>query len=336
MRLLCCLGCTSLSSIPNGIQILSGDEYLIHKNNKIETVTYTPFDLLNTAFVDSSVNIIVDKNIAIKSPIRILFISNGQDSIMVNPRIHLDMATSSKLTFVEHHVGNAKSFFLNESVLISMDDNAKLNHIRIQSNSEHTNNIFNLNVNQLSNSNYNFTQYIDGSALSRTNIVINLNGKYSESDLNNIVISKNNQHVDNNITINHNKEHTFSNQFFKTILFDKSSGVFNGKTVVKTDAQNISADQSNKNLLLSTKSKMNSNPQLEIYADNVKCSHASTTGEIDQDILFYIQSRGISKQDAIKLIVNGFANEVIDKISIDNISSFLQKKITTILEKRVK
>jgi len=325
-----------LSSAPEGIKLLNGEEYLSQNNNKFECINNSPFDLLNTAFVDSGINIVVEKNKNIKNPIRILFIANGEDSIMVNPRLHLDIDNSSNLTFIEHHVGDAKSFFQNQSIFITAKDNASVEHIRIQSNSENTQNIFNLNINQSKDSNYNFYQYIDGGELTRTNLSVNLNGQNAKCNINSLSISNNKQHVDNNIVVNHNNPNTFSSQFVKSILFDSSSGVFNGRTVVKEDAQKIIAHQTNKNLLLSNTAKMNSNPQLEIYADDVKCSHGSTTGEIDDDSLFYIQSRGIPKSEAVKLIVNGFANEAIKDIPNQEVFLFLQNRILELLKNMVK
>jgi len=325
-----------LSSAPEGIKLLNGEEYLSQNNNKFECINNSPFDLLNTAFVDSGINIVVEKNKNIKNPIRILFLANGEDSIMVNPRLHLDIDDSSNLTFIEHHVGDAKSFFQNQSIFITAKDNASVEHIRIQSNSENTQNIFNLNINQSKDSNYNFYQYIDGGELTRTNLSVNLNGQNAKCNINSLSISNDKQHVDNNIVVNHNNPNTFSSQFVKSILFDSSSGVFNGRTVVKEDAQKIIAHQTNKNLLLSNTAKMNSNPQLEIYADDVKCSHGSTTGEIDDDSLFYIQSRGIPKSEAVKLIVNGFANEAIKDIPNQEVFLFLQNRILELLKNMVK
>ena len=325
-----------LSSAPEGIKLLNGEEYLSQNNNKFECINNSPFDLLNTAFVDSGINIVVEKNKNIKNPIRILFLANGEDSIMVNPRLHLDIDDSSSLTFIEHHVGDAKSFFQNQSIFITAKDNASVEHIRIQSNSENTQNIFNLNINQSKDSNYNFYQYIDGGELTRTNLSVNLNGQNAKCNINSLSISNDKQHVDNNIVVNHNNPNTFSSQFVKSILFDSSSGVFNGRTVVKEDAQKIIAHKTNKNLLLSNTAKMNSNPQLEIYADDVKCSHGSTTGEIDDDSLFYIQSRGIPKSEAVKLIVNGFANEAIKDIPSQEVFLFLQNRILELLKNMVK
>jgi len=322
-----------ISSIPNGVNLLSGSEYMERKNGNFNRANNSPFDLLNTAFTDSGMCIVLEKNTLVKSPIRILFISNGDRSIMVNPRVNVDIGESSSLTFIEQHVGDATSFFQNESVFITLGDNAQLNHVRIQSNSEFTQNISNLNVNQAADSQYEFFQLVDGSKLGRSDICVQLDGENAQCNINSLTLSKNNQHIDNNIIVNHNSAQTHSSQFVKSILFDTSTGVFNGRTVVHENAQKITAQQTNKNILLSKKAKMNANPQLEIYADDVKCSHGSTTGQIDEDALFYLQSRGINKQDAMELMVAGFANEVLDKIPHPEIKKAVYTEFTVKLNR---
>ena len=322
-----------ISSIPNGVNLLSGSEYMERKNGNFNRANNSPFDLLNTAFTDSGMCIVLEKNTLVKSPIRILFISNGDRSIMVNPRVNVDIGESSSLTFIEQHVGDATSFFQNESVFITLGNNAQLNHVRIQSNSEFTQNISNLNVNQAADSQYEFFQLVDGSKLGRSDICVQLDGENAQCNINSLTLSKNNQHIDNNIIVNHNSAQTHSSQFVKSILFDTSTGVFNGRTVVHENAQKITAQQTNKNILLSKKAKMNANPQLEIYADDVKCSHGSTTGQIDEDALFYLQSRGINKQDAMELMVAGFANEVLDKIPHPEIKKAIYTEFTVKLNR---
>ncbi len=322
-----------ISSIPNGVNLLSGLEYMERKNGNFDRANSSPFDLLNTAFTDSGMCIVVEKDSHVEIPIRILFISNGDRSIMVNPRVNVDIGESSSLTFIEQHVGDATSFFQNESVFITLGDNAQLNHVRIQSNSEFTQNISNLNVNQAADSQYEFFQLVDGSKLGRSDICVQLDGENAQCNINSLTLSKNNQHIDNNIIVNHNSAQTQSSQFVKSILFDTSTGVFNGRTIVHENAQKITAQQTNKNILLSKKAKMNANPQLEIYADDVKCSHGSTTGQIDEDALFYLQSRGINKQDAMELMVVGFANEVLDKIPHPEIKKAIYTEFTVKLSR---
>ena len=314
-----------ISSVPKGIQLLSGIEYYEKKNGKIECKEHTPFDLFNTAFMDSGMCFVVEPYTVVETPVRILFISNGESSVMVNPRIYIDMKESATLTFIEHHVGDALSFFQNESVFLSLESNSFVDHIRIQSNSTGTLNIANLQVNQKVGSHYSFFQFAVGSQLGRTNIHCELKGKGSECDLNGLALLTHANHLDDNIQIDHIAPNCQSNQSFKFILKDESSGVFNGKTIVQKGAQKTDARQSNKNLLLSKKAVMNSNPQLDIKADDVKCAHSSATGALDEEALFYLRSRGLDIQSSEALMIRGFALEQLELIKNKNIFDYLMK-----------
>lgn len=316
----------TLSSVPAGVQLLSGLEYLERKNWEFNNVEHSPFDLLNTAFMDSGMSFIIDPETVVETPVRILFISNGKHSIMANPRIYLDVGDSTSLSFIEHHVGDATSYFQNASLFVAVGANTSLDHIQIQSNSTSTQTITNLDIQQETDSSYTFTQFADGSELGRNNIYVDLNGKGSNCELSGLALSDGIQQLDNNIIINHKVPHCTSSQLFKSILKEKSSGVFNGRTIVQKNAQKTDANQSNKNLLLSNNAIMNSNPQLEILADDVRCAHGSTTGELDSDTLFYLQSRGLDQAMAKSLLVKGFATECFDGIKNKKVKEFIEKR----------
>ena len=314
-----------ISSVPKGIQLLSGIEYYEQKNGEVESAEYSPFDLLNTAFMDSGMCFVVEPNTVVETPVRILFISNGENSVMVNPRIYVDVEESTTLTFIEHHVGDATSFFQNESVFLSLGPNSFVDHVRIQSNSTGTLNIANLHVNQETDSHYSFFQFAVGSQLGRTNIHCELKGKGSECVLNGLTLLDEENHSDINIKVNHIAPNCQSNQSFKSILRDDSSGVFNGRTIVSKGAQKTDARQTNKNLLLSKKVVMNSIPQLDINADDVKCAHASATGALDEEALFYLRSRGLDIQSSKALMIRGFALEELELVKNKNIFDYLMK-----------
>ena len=241
----------AMSTVPDGVQLLSSLDYFEKNSNAVESLEDSPFDLLNTAFMDSGVSFIVSPNTDVEIPVRILFISNGEESIMSNPRIYLDMGDSSSVTFIEHHVGDASSFFQNASFFASIGVNASLDHIRIQSNSTTTQNMGNLKVKQETDSQYAFTQFTDGSKMGRTNINVHLNGQGANCALNGLALSHGRQHLGNHIIVEHKVPHCTSSQLFKSVLREKSSGVFNGRTIVQKNAQKTDANQSNKNLLLS-------------------------------------------------------------------------------------
>ncbi len=303
-----------LSSIPNGVQLLSNKDYLKKKNWKVTNPEISSFDLMNTAFMDSGICIVVEKNKKIDIPIRLLFISSKKKKLMVSPRIHLDLKESSSLTLLEQHVGNCEEYFQNTSTIINLKSNANLNHIRLQNNTRKTINMANVHTEQDKDSIYSFSQFAFGSILGRLNMYTNLIGTGSECHLSGINLSNNTQHLDTHIVTNHHAPYCTSSQNFKSVLKDNSSGVFNGRTVVHHGAEKTDSSQSNKNLLLSRMTTMNSNPQLEIYTDDVKCSHGSSTGELESDAIFYMQSRGIDYESAKGLLVKGFVSEIIEMI----------------------
>jgi len=322
----------NLSSLPNGIKLLSNNEYYEYKKWKVAQPKHSPFDLLNTAFMDSGMCLIVEKNVEVNYPIILIFISSGNNHIMTSPRLHIDLNESSSLSLVEHHIGKSVSHFSNTSSILYLKENSHLNHIRIQMDSSETINIGNIHVQQEKNSNYNFSHFAIGSILGRIGIYTDLDGAGSESHLNGLTLSDGDRHLDTNILTNHNAPNCISTQNFRTVLKDKSSGVFNGRVVVSKDAQKTDSNQSNKNLLLSHNAKMNSNPQLVINANNVKCSHGSSTGELDPDALFYMRSRGLDEKTAKSLLVNGFASEVFDKINNKNTKKFIINEFNSWLD----
>ena len=312
-----------LSSIPNGIKLLSNLEYMEFKNWKVNQPKMSSFDLLNTAFMDSGMCLIIKKETNVKIPLRILFICSGNEEIMVSPRIHIDLEKSSSLNLVEQHVGKCNKYLYNGSIIINIEEKAKLEHIRIQNNSKSTINMGNLHIEQRTKSNYFFVQYAVGSQLGRINLFANLIEKGANCSLNGLSLSDNKQHLDAHVITNHKASHCESSQNFKFILKDRSTGVFNGRSIVQHGAVKTDSSQSNKNLLLSDNALMNSNPQLEIYTDDVKCSHGSSTGALESDALFYIRSRGLDQKAATSLLVLGFASKIIEIIKNNEIKNYV-------------
>ena len=314
------------------IEIIDGLIDSKHKE-EISSPTNSPFELLNTAFMDSSFNIFTKKNQILEKPIRFLIVRSSEDKLIVSPKINIKLEENSELTLIEHHVGESSNFFINTSTHAQLLDNSKLRHIRIQSNSDSTINFSNIDVNQNQNSQYDFFQFASGPELSRLNIHTKLNGQGAECSLNGLSLSSSSQQLGAHIITNHFSPNCISKQNFKNILQDKSSGIFNGKTIVNIDAQKTDSKQSNKNLLLSKDAIMNSNPQLEIYADDVKCSHGSTTGSLDEEALFYLRSRGLSLDRARNLLVRGFATELFDIIKHESTKSFISDRFENWLKK---
>lgn len=308
------------SKLPKELTVLTNSE----KNNWTpKNKKETPFDLLNTSLCDSSITIITEPNTSIKKPIHILFLCSGKDNLMISPQVNIDISASSSATIIEQYVSKTSSFFQNTSVFASIKNNSSLNHIRIHSNSDETANISSLHVTQSDDSTYNYFQLVDGGALQRSDIYTDLKGKNATCSLSGLTLLDKKQHSATYIVSDHIMPNCVSSQNFKSVLNGKSSGVFNGRTIVREDSQKTDSKQSNKNLLISDRAKMNSNPQLEIYADDVKCAHGSTTGALDSEALFYMQSRGINRKDATSLLIRGFVSELINDIKNEDLKTYL-------------
>lgn len=308
------------SDLPKGVSISDDLELLLEDDT---FYLDAPFSLLNSTFFKSGINISIEKNLILDKTIRIIYNSDGNDSGITYPRVVLNVGESASCTILEHHINNIDSSFQNSVTRISIDNNANLEHIKIQKNLDSVIDISTTTVKQKKESNYNFFQYCEGSELGRNNIHIIMDGHGSNCNLSGISLTKNMQQLDNNILVEHIGRHTNSSQNFKSILDDSSSGVFNGKVVIREGAIKTDASQSNKNIILSKNAGMNSNPQMEIYNDDVKCAHGSSTGELDQEALFYMRSRGLDIVDAKSLLLRGFIAELIGKIKNKNIKNYL-------------
>ncbi len=303
-------------------------------NDYIENGT-NPFILLNKAFATGGYVIEIDSNYIEDKPLHILnIISDEKDFVQHHQQNLIKIGKSSQVTIIEENVHTNKTELFNNSVYnIQVDNNSILSHILIQQNDPKSKGLNHIFVEQQDNSTYK-TQLINiGGELIRNNINVQIDGDNCSTDISGLSLLSGKDHIENYTTISHNKPNSNSHQLFKYILDESSEGVFNGLVSVKPDAQKTDSQQTNKNILLSKKALMNSNPQLEIYADDVKCSHGSATGELDEDAIFYLRSRGIDFVTAKSLLIEGFAKEVIDKIKIDSVKEKLNIELIKWLAK---
>ena len=313
-----------LTTLPEGVEVFTNLECFDGLKNKVEQPSISPFDLLNTAFMDSGISIHVKDNLEIKIPILLVFINAGKDQLMISPRIHIDIGKSSSISLIEHHIGFESGNFSNCTTIFLLKENSYCKHIRVQKDSDQAINTANIHLNQEKFSKYYLSYFGLGSSLGSIGLNSDLNGQGAECHLSGLCLTKSHQHLDTHILINHKSSNCISSQNFKTVLKDYSSGVFNGKVVVSKDAQKTDSNQSNKNILLSKNAKMNSNPQLVINADDVKCSHGSSTGEIDQEALFYLRSRGIDFKTAKSILIQGFISEIFESIDNPELTNFIK------------
>ena len=302
--------------------------------NKAMINNSNPFHNLNTALMNSGLAIIVGNNAVIDDPIHILYYTTGlTDPIMNNPLFLIVAGADSETTIIEHYAGTTNiQYWQNVVTNIELSNNAVLNHTRIQEEDHNGSHIADTVYSLGKDAQLNAFHFASGSSLYRQNIQVNLASSGASSMVNGLCIGKDHQHLDQHIIINHLKENCNSNQLFKYILSDTSAGVFNGRVIVSEGAQKTDAQQTTRNLLLTDKAMALSNPQLEIYADDVKCSHGSTTGQLDENAIFYLRSRGIDVRTAQLLLISGFAKEVMETITNINIDTYIDEKLTTWLE----
>lgn len=276
---------------------------------------------LNTAFLNEILFIKIPKNTSIEKPIHILNLQTENKSINVNSsRIVFLVKENSSVTLIEEFVSDSKNIYWNNSMMeIFISKEAKVEHVKLQNESENSFHTSNTAFYQDELSYLNSIAFSIGGKISRIESKVFLNGTKINSNLNGLYISAKNQLIDNHTFIEHKKENCESHELFKGILFDKSRSVFNGKIYVHSEAQKTDSKQSNKNLMLSDEATIDTKPQLEIFADDVKCTHGGTVGGLDKLSLFYLESRGVSADVAKGILTIGFASEVTELIVDKNI-----------------
>ena len=290
------------------------------------------FLAFNNAFHTDGIYLEVAKNKIVEKPLHIINITTGNNTISLSRNLFTANA-GSQVKIIESFINirGEKNFNNHVSELI-VAENAFMEYNKIQDKKENNFSVATEQVYQEANSNFTINTATFNGALVRNNLNIEVDASNCETNLNGLYLGKNKDHIDNHTVVDHKKPHCNSNEVYKGILDDESTGVFNGKVFVRQDAQITNAFQQNNNILLSDNATVNSKPELEIYADDVKCSHGSTTGQIDEEAIFYLQSRGISKKGALKLMINAFAKDALERISIEALQAYIDTKIEEELE----
>lgn len=278
---------------------------------------------LNTAFSSEGAFIHIPKNKFVDKPIQIIHFSTGNESsLMFQPRNLIIVDENSQVQIIERHQSLSKNkVFTNSVTEIYADKKSIIDYYKIQNDNLQASLIDNTYVDQQRNSSFTMHTFSFGNELVRNNLNISQNDQFIETTIKGVTIIGDKQHVDHNTLINHNKPNCNSHQDYKGIYDDKSTGVFNGQVMVKKVAQKTNAFQSNNNVLLSDQATINAKPQLEIYADDVKCSHGCTVGQLDKNALFYLKSRGIPEKEATALLMYGFANNILESVKIPEIKT---------------
>ena len=291
---------------------------------------------LNTAFLQSGVFICIPKNVKLETPLQITFIGGTANSATF-PRVLVVAEEHSSATLIENFVaGGEQRYFTNAIAEIVLKDGAHLDHYRLQRDSKKAFHVSTTSAELGRASRYDTRSINLGAQLSRHDISVVMDHEGAETSVDGLYMVASDQHTDTHSVIDHKQPHCTSHQLYKGILDGNSRAVFNGKIFVREGAQKTDAMQTNKNLLLSEKARVDTKPQLEIYADDVKCAHGAAVGQIEPEELFYLETRGIGPELGRSLLTYGFAEEVIAKIKLESIRAELDqivlKQLHTSLE----
>ncbi len=283
------------------------------------------FSALNSTNINSGAFINITDNSVIKEPIHLLFISDFKRKTLVQPRNLFLAGKNSQATIIEHYAAfNDNIYFANAVTEIFVGENSTLNHIKIQEESRNSYHISETAIEMERSSNFESAAISFGGEISRNEINCKFNGQGCEATLNGLFMLDDTQLHDTHTSIDHAKPNCNSHEQYKGILDGKSRGVFNGKVIVRPNAQKTNAFQENNNIILSNEALVNTKPQLEIFADDVKCSHGATIGQIDQDSMFYLKSRGIGEETARKILIHAFASDVVKSIKVNGLKDYLE------------
>ncbi|HEY7352061.1 MAG TPA: Fe-S cluster assembly protein SufD [Terriglobales bacterium] len=315
---------SSISNLPAGVKVNGLAAEITAKSSAIEShlgrylsIQRDAFCALNTAFAEDGAYVHVRRGVVLASPVYVLFISTETERpAMTHPRNLVIVENEAQATIVEDYVSIGESTaFCNTATELVAGENAVVSHYMIEREHPKAFNVSTLRIQQGRSANVSSHSVLLGGGLVRNNVHPVLAGDGSECLINGLFIGNGRQHLDNYMLVEHASPHCGSRQFYNGILDDHAHGVFHGRIIVHKDAQKTDAKQTNRNLLLSDDARIDTKPQLEIYADDVKCTHGATIGQIEENALFYLRSRGIDEVSARRLLLLAFANECLDRMA---------------------
>ncbi|HAO79574.1 MAG TPA: Fe-S cluster assembly protein SufD [Verrucomicrobia subdivision 3 bacterium] len=336
-----CAKLSSLKPVAGGVRIenlssaLAKDSALIEKHlGKYAHMANNTFAALNQAFFTDGAFIFVPAGVEVAEPVQLIYISSAkQNGETILPRNLIIAEANSKLTVVESYISTGNvAYFTNAVTEILAGDSAVVEHIKLQDEAADAFHIATIAGEFGRASNVTVHSFALGAKLSRTNIRTKLAGEGLECILNGLYLTKDEQLADHHMIVEHAQPHCASHEYFNGILDDKSKGVFHGRILVREIAQKTDAKQTNKNLLLSDNATADTKPQLEIYADDVKCTHGATIGQLNDESIFYLRSRGIGTDTARQMLIHAFAGEIIERIKCEPAREVIDKLVWDRLE----
>ncbi|MCP5143415.1 MAG: Fe-S cluster assembly protein SufD [Gammaproteobacteria bacterium] len=307
---------TDLDALPTGVSLSGLDQHLTALMQSRAPVD-DAFQWLNDAFLGAGLHVNIDAGIAIDQPLEIICLRTATDEpAMCHPRLRLDIGAGASVTVLERYVDLAGAQALTNVVTdIVIGQTATVTHCRIQAESPASYHIGRTYVDLARDATYQATHFDIGAGLSRTDINIEQHSEGSVVGLDGLMFVDGKRHCDCHLNIDHAAPRTRSTVRYKGVIDDEGRGVFNGRILVRQDAQQISAQLHNRNLLLSARAEIDTKPELEIYADDVQCAHGATVGQLDETALFYLRSRGVPLATARALLLHAFVGDIVDAIA---------------------
>jgi Fe-S cluster assembly protein SufD len=336
-----CAQLSSLKPATGGVRIenlaaaLAQDSALLEKHlGKYAHTADNTFAALNQAFFTDGAFIFVPEGVEVAEPVQLIYISSAKNSgETILPRNLVIAEANSKLTVVESYISTRNvAYFTNAVTEIFAGENAKVEHVKLQDEAADAYHIATIAGEFGRASTVSVHSFALGAKISRNNIRTNLAGERLECVLNGLYLTKDEQLADHHMIVEHAQPHCASHEYFNGILADKSRGVFHGRILVREIAQKTDAKQTNKNLLLSDDATADTKPQLEIYADDVKCTHGATIGQLNQESIFYLRSRGMSQDTARQMLIHAFAGEIIERIQCEPARTVIDRLVWDRLE----
>ncbi len=328
---------SKLKDLPDGVIVrsiakeINNESPLIKKYfSKFADHKNQIFTALSTAYTEDGAFIYIPDGKIVEEPIHLLFITNSKgQKLLTQPRNLFVAGKNSRVSIIEHYVTTEENiYFTNTVTEIVADEDSIVNHVKLQEESLNSFHIARMEVDQEKNSYFSSHSISTGAELTRNDFNARFNNEGGECTLNGLYMIEGKQLFDAHTLIDHAKPHCNSHEHYKGILNDQSRGVFNGKVIVRPDAQKTNAFQENNNILLSGDAMVNTKPQLEIFADDVKCSHGATIGQLDEDARFYLKSRGIGEEAGKTILLHAFASDVITSINNESLRNYIEKIIT--------
>jgi len=325
---------SEIGDLPDGVVVsnlvlgaTSGSEAVAQHLGSLAPLEEHPFAALNTALITDGAFIHLPAGMELDRPIQIVFVSgSGKRATLSAPRILIVAEAGSRATVIEQYIGDGASLSCPVSEIV-IGAKAVLDHVVVQEENLSAHHLAVRQVQLAADSRYSAQAISLGGALARTDIGVVLDGERAEASLDGLYLGDGSQQVDTHLTVRHASPNCKSHQLYKGILAGRAKSVFNGRIVVDQDAQKTDARQSNRNLLLSEDATVNSNPQLEIFADDVRCTHGSTVGQLDEEAVFYLRARGIGHDDAIRFLTLAFAGEILGRVPVAELREHLDKVV---------